>query len=362
MTRPLVRSGRDRRGVIVVKVTLLMIPMVGMLALTIDYGMLLKERTDLQCAADAAALAAVRELVPDPSGIQQTATVRSMARQYGAANIKNIVQFQIHDADIEIGRFDPATIYTSLSLLNDGTLDTVRVTVRRDASANSPVQLMFARVLGYTDADLIATATAVLQRATHLHVGDGVLPFGVSDVTWNNTAFGQTFRIYNDGKIQNSSGQTIPGNWGTVDIGNTDNSTSELSDQIRNGLRQSDLDALKNDGRIPTNQYIETAVPLTVQGDTGLSAGLKLAMDDVVGQFRFVPVYDQVSDNGNNAQYDVIGWGVVKVIGSNFAGNKNTYVELEKTFAYVSKLTPQRNLANTSGIIAGAFTTPVLVE
>ena len=50
-----------RRGAILALVALLMVPLFAMLAFAVDYGYLLKVRTDLQRTADAAALAAVQE-------------------------------------------------------------------------------------------------------------------------------------------------------------------------------------------------------------------------------------------------------------------------------------------------------------
>ncbi len=139
-----------------------------MVAFSIDYGYLLWHQSELQRSADAAALAAVIDLQPAADGTQDLATVKSTARTYANLNISQGASssgFSVPDADIETGRYDTSTVYSSLSLLSSGTHDTVRVTLRRDTTANSPVSLFFARVIGINQTDVTATAAASLQKA-----------------------------------------------------------------------------------------------------------------------------------------------------------------------------------------------------
>jgi hypothetical protein len=103
-----------------------------------------------------------------------------------------------------------------------------------------------------------------------------------------------------------------------VDIGGTDNSTNDLSDQILTGLRQKDLDALFADGRISNNQFIDATQPISVQADPGLSSGLKAAVEAVHGQLRYMPIYEAVGGgDGNNPEYQIVEWGLVRVVNSN---------------------------------------------
>ena len=64
------RRKGQRRGAIAVLTALMMTFLVGMVAFAVDYGYLVKVRTDMQRAADAAALAAVQDLVPSTNGMQ----------------------------------------------------------------------------------------------------------------------------------------------------------------------------------------------------------------------------------------------------------------------------------------------------
>ena len=354
------KSSNERRGVVAVNVAVLLIPIMAFLALALDCGYLLNIRTELQSAADAAALAAVRELVPNAIGEQDTNKVKATARTYAQGNMNNS-SFKINDADIQIGRYDPSKIYSKVSFLSGGPYDTVRITVRRDHTANSAVRLYFARVIGIPECDVSATATAVLPRTGVFHVGDGVLPFAVTTKVWDNADFGDQFTTYGD-KVVDAYGKTIPGNRGTVDIGKSNNSTSDASDQILKGLRQSDLDALYAGGRIPNNKYIDTALPITVQADPGLSSGLKSAVQAIHGQLRYMPIYESAGGNGNNAQYQIVKWGQVKVVSSNWNGSKNTYIVFQKTKAYDGKMAPVSDLSQTTNTIDGVYAYPTLVE
>ena len=345
----------------IVLMSIMLIPLLALVALAVDYGNLCMVRTDLQRSADMAALAAVRDLVPDANGNQDLAKVRATVRQYAAANVSNVENFTVLDSDIQFGRYEPSTVYTNFTMHNNGILDTVKVTLRRDSTANSPVTMFFARIFGVNSGNVTATATAVLQKASVLYPGSDILPFAVHSDVWNGQSMGAIWSIYGDGHIEDNNGNNIPGNWGTVDIGAENNSTSELSDQILNGLRQQDLDALYSDSRIPTSEYIDSTAPWFAQADTGLSAGLKHAVRAVHGHTKILPIYSSVAGNGNNAEFHVVAWGVVKVVTSGWQGN-NKHVTVQKAYTYDGRLRAPVDLSNTTGVIVGAYTTPVLVQ
>jgi len=70
------RRRRSRRGAVVVLAAVLLVVMVGMIAFAVDVGFITVARTELQGAADAAALAGVSKL---PEGVSQA---RNTAEQY----------------------------------------------------------------------------------------------------------------------------------------------------------------------------------------------------------------------------------------------------------------------------------------
>ena len=362
-TKRTAQNQKSRRAVIAVFAALLMVPLFGMVAFSVDFGYLQKTHASLQRAADAASLAAVRDLIPNPDGTQDLAAVRATVRQFVRDNITEVNNFVVLDSDIEIGRYDPNTVYTNFTILNDGIFDTVRVTLRRDSQANAPVPLFFARVIGVDNHDVTATATAALQKASVILPAGDVLPFSVRENIWDMQDPGSQWNVYGDGRITDDLGNLIPGNWGTVDIGDSNNSTADISGQIIQGLRQHDLDALYAEGRISSNTELDSTNAWLSQAETGMSTGIKDAVRQVHGQTRIIPIYDSVMGGGNNADFNVVKWGVVEVVGSNWAGAQNSSVTLRKVFTYNgSTLRAQPDLSNTDNLIDGAFTTPVLVE
>ena len=168
-----------------VMAALLMTALVGLIAFSVDYGYLLKVRTDLQPSADASALAAVQDLIRKPDGTQDLDKARATVRDYVGDNLSD-TSFQVANSDIQIGRYDPQSIYSGVSLLSSGTFDTVRVTLRRDGGVNAAVPLFFARLLGLQNAAVVATATAVLQKGEYMEPGVEILPFATPLDLWNS--------------------------------------------------------------------------------------------------------------------------------------------------------------------------------
>src|SRR4029077_18354334 len=112
------------------------------------------------------------------------------------------------------------------------------------------------------------------------------------------------------------------GNFGTVDIGNDNNSTADLSRQIRFGINESDL------------AYIGGALQLgpdgtlLLNGDTGISAAIKDDLESVKGQPRAICIYSTVTGNGNNAMYTIVGFVGVRIMKVKLTGNPK-YVTIQ---------------------------------
>src|SRR5262245_35121272 len=91
MLRNRKRRPKDRRGTILVLSAILMVAMLAMIAFAVDVGYLQVARTQLQQAADSAAIAATMELVDKgmtstPDLTAETASARQIAVQYAASN------------------------------------------------------------------------------------------------------------------------------------------------------------------------------------------------------------------------------------------------------------------------------------
>lgn len=353
----------NRNGAVAAFFALLLIPMLALVALCVDYGYLLVVKTDLQRAADATVLAAVRDLIPAPDGSQDIDQVKDTIRTYARLNV-GAATFAVRNQDIRIGRYDPATIYDNLVIREDGIYDTVQVTLRRDSLANNPVSLFFARIIGITDSEVAATATAVLQKARSLPPGTDILPIVVPESSWYAQTYDQDWSIYGSGKILNDEGNEIPGNFGTLDIGSSNNSTSDLVDQINNGISDSDLGSLYGNDRIDNSTHIGGNEQFWSNADTGLSVGMKSAINANHGETKLVPIINAVSnETGNNLEYLVVGWGVVQLMGSEWSGGPDARnITIKKAFMYDKDLAPNPDLSDTVDIIEAAYTSPVLVD
>ena len=354
------RRGRSRRGNAVVFVGMMLPVMCGFIALAVDYGFLLYVQADLQRSADHAVLAAVRDLEPSYDGSQDLSQVRATLREFAELNAGHAIS--ILDDDIKIGRFNPLTVYTEFEILNDGIFDTVVLTLRRDDLANSSVSLFFAKLFGNQTTGVSVTSTAVLQKARLLTEGADILPVGIPKSVWDAQLENSIWSIYGNGKIEDESGNEIPGNWGTVNVGSDSNSTSALVDQINVGLMQEDLDSLAENGRIPTNEYIDSQEEITLSGDPGFSAGIKSAVIAAHGQSKLVPLFDHLEGWGGNLNYDIVGWGVIQVVNSTWQGSNKSSITIRKSYLYDGDLRPHTDLGEVENLIKNAYTSPVLVE
>src|SRR5262249_8418840 len=99
------------------------------------------------------------------------------------------------------------------------------------------------------------------------------------------------------------------GNFGTVDLGAANNSTADLARQILYGVNADDLSHFANN----TIQLDPATGTLNLQGDTGVSAGVKDELTSIIGQPRIIPLYSTVSGPGNNANYPIVGFAGITI-------------------------------------------------
>ena len=114
-----------------------------MLALSVDVSYSIRKHDELQRAADFAALAGARELVPDADGQQSIEKVNERIRDVAQSRLSSLSDFSVLQDDISIGRYEKSTAYTNFTISQTGTFDTVKVTLRRDGNANNPLPLFF---------------------------------------------------------------------------------------------------------------------------------------------------------------------------------------------------------------------------
>lgn len=172
------RETRPReKGFVMVIVAASLVALLGFAALVTDVGLLYWVRASLQNAADAAVLAGIRYLPDQPTQAE------SVARDYAARN--------------GVGPPDGAV---TVEVLDQASR--LRVTTSRT------VNLLFGRVLGFTQSAVGARASARIGAVREV---DGALPFGVER---QNFEYGAVYTLkYSPGS------EPAPGNFGLLALG-----------------------------------------------------------------------------------------------------------------------------------------------
>jgi Flp pilus assembly protein TadG len=349
LRHPLSGMHRDRRGNVLVMTCLLMVGMIAFVALAVDVGYLYTVRNELQRTADASAIAAAWELVENDTMDSDFCVddlhtnARSTAAQFAALNKVGNSEPGLGTDDVFVGYMaNPQDPADPLVTAQPGVLpNAVQVRVRRTDEQNGEVSLFFARALGFDKQSMKAQATAALvQGFSGFHApGDGsnldFLPFALDVDTWNALTQGggsDNWRYDKESKCVFAGcdginevnlypqGTGSPGNRGTVDIGGANNSTSDLSRQIREGISAEDMADLASSGR--SLEFTEGK--LTLNGDTGISAGVKDDLVHIKGEPRIIPIFESCIGPGNNAEYTIVKFVGVRVMDVKLTGSMSS--------------------------------------
>jgi hypothetical protein len=142
----------SRRGNVVVLFALLIVLIIGMLAFSIDVGYIMLIRTQLQSAADSAALAAASQMG------ESDELVLAEAREFAAYQHVAAEPVELGDDDIQYGNWDSATrSFTQTAEVGNA----IRVIARRDDTTNGEAPLFFARIFGRNSFPTQASAVAM---------------------------------------------------------------------------------------------------------------------------------------------------------------------------------------------------------
>lgn len=235
-------SGRSRQsGAAAVLVALLMVVFLGIAALALDVGYLYVVRTELQNAADAAALAGAGRLYPRSitgaviSVVPPDWGAAEAAADYPQAPANRAGGVTLTDYEVRTGYWNlvSGTLKSPLSAQGPQDAPAVQVTVRRSGAENSgPVPLFFARALGIGTAGVSATATAVTACPGVAYPG-ALFPIAIRrSVADRASEFGSrssTIRIGSDYHYPADDA----GQWTSFDVDAND--VTYIRDLIRNG-------------------------------------------------------------------------------------------------------------------------------
>lgn len=344
MSQRIVR--RPRKGNILMLSAIMMVMMMAMLAFAVDIGYLCVAREELQRSADAAALAGAWELVdPEaPAGDRDYSDLGdnayTSAGNFAALNPVLTQAPRVRVGDVKVGFMqNPTDSTASMDLSGLHAPNVVRVNLRRDGVQNDRVPLFFARFMGFDSAVAEAQATAALLTNFNgfQTPSDGsnldLLPFALDLTTWTALLAGvgqdnfrwnaATNRLESghDGILEVNlypQGTGSPGNRGTVDIGSNNNSTADIARQILTGISSRDLSY--HGGKLQFNSQGK----LFLNGDTGISAGVKDELASIIGKVRIIPIFESVAGPGNNASYTIVQFAGVRILAVKLTGSNTT--------------------------------------
>lgn len=362
------RGKRARHGGILVLAAAAMLIVLGCTAFAVDLGFIALSKSQLQSAADAAALGAALEF-----DILANQSVVDGAARNGAVELAALHRAGGYDsvlldsaADLQIGQavWNPTSHLFESNFTSGLTpFNLVKVTARLKqiemtsdgSTVDRRVPLFFARVFGHQTAEIEATATAAVLPGVGFRVETnsskraGILPFALDEQTWLNLLNGigpdqykydaETGQVStgSDGALEvnlypEGSSSLPPGNRGTLDFGAPDNSTSDIARQITEGLNADDMALLGGELRTDLG-------PLSINGDTGISSGFKEELAAIKGQPRALPLFTQVSGPGNNATYTIVRFVGVRIVDVKLTGG-NKYVKVQPAHFIDSTVIP----------------------
>jgi Flp pilus assembly protein TadG len=339
-----------RKGNIVVLAVVMIAILCGFCAFAIDCGLLTLARTEAQNAADASALAAGSKLVEGLKSDKLRKNISSFhnsvleeAILFAKLNKLNGSQAQIiSQEDVVIGTLkDPSNPSAGVVSADILVSNALQVTIRANRSRNNAVRFFFAPVLGTEQGD--SEARAVVKFASRL---GGVktssttpisllIPFVFEMANWRyqvDLGYGGDSWSYDESTgLVTTGADGVPeftfypvgsgsGNWGTIDIGDGGNSSTDLERQILEGVNETDLTEFSGAFTIDPNVGY-----LNVNGDTGIDANLDAPLKAIIGQPRIIPLFDSFTGTGNNVYYRVVGFAGIRVMDVCLQGG-NKYV------------------------------------
>jgi Flp pilus assembly protein TadG len=344
-----------RRGAAILTAVLAVF-FIGIVALGVELGYLFMNYGQLQTCADSGALAGAQVLMNDgrvkstPEYSTGQSNARSNSVQFAGYNRVG-VDFPVVDpnssngsnGDVVIGYLaDPADPDCQLDTSDQSKFNAVQVRVRKNSSLNGKVPAFFSRLWGNTGVDVVGKATAVMPasivgfQVTSETENAGVLPFAIKKTSWDALLAGtgsDDWRYDAAGNVVSGSDGILEmsmfpidngasGNSGTVDIGNSNNSTADLSRQIRYGISASDL------AYIGGALQLGSDGTLILNGDTGISAAIKDDLESIKGKPRSICIYSTVSGPGNNAMYTIVGFVGIRIMKVKLTGSPK-YVTIQ---------------------------------
>lgn len=337
--------------------------LLGVAALTIDVGQVYSARTELQRAADSAALAGASVYITDMmmtvrqgtggsgalNGVKALAA--TYANQFSEMNNTLGAPTRIETGDIKSGWLNlnsaSDTIHTNPAPRD---FNAVFVMVRRSdadgANLNGSVPLFFSGIFGRYVTDASASAVAVLDdRVTGFQPGTpgaaNLLPFTISEEAYlSELAGGGDTYAWNDGTNTVSdgsdgireirlypyplSGNTFSegdGNFGVLNIGTGNQGVSVERNQILGGVPPSDFQIEIGTSDPTFFDSSGNQITYDMTGSPGLEVTLESTIEQLEGQIVGFFLHNGVVLDGANATYTITDLRFGRVMDIRLKGN-----------------------------------------
>lgn len=363
------QNGSRRRALVLAFTAVCLIFLLGFASLAVDIGHGYAIKAKLQNTADAAALAGAGALFSDELILKTYDPKPDIIEDVQEYTLKNAEAYKLTDNtsgslltacgdDIVIGHITDPTDETEGIDTAHPTINAVEVTLRRDSHCNGPVSTFFAGLIGMSEMNISAAATAYYDdRFAGFFppptTPGPLTPFSISktyyeeqlaapqdNLSWNPTT--QTvqtgsdgigeIKIYTDkqkGKDKKEDEDTglddLPdggaGNYGTLHVGLQGNGTSDLGAQIQDGITQQQVTDALGTGELRFIDEDGGALTYELPGNPGISAGLSSYIEGRVGDVIAFFIHDNVSSGGSNAQFHIVGIAFGRLVEVNLHGS-----------------------------------------
>jgi hypothetical protein len=207
--------------------------------------------------------------------------------------------------------------------------------MRRDSSANSPLGLFFAPVLGMDNLNVNASAGATLYGGVINSFKTGTMNSGMLPLTydvndWN--AFLATGKDPDGSITKDANGNPSlvvypsiksTGNFGLLSLNDSHVGASTMANWIHNGVPSADIQALINNNLVPISAHSPTAWDWN--GENGFKASNVMDVNQHAGKTFILPLftpastspYEAGAGNGSHYNYNIVQFVGVKIMQSN---------------------------------------------
>jgi len=321
----------NQNGSVLVLTTICLTLIMMAVAMTIDIGWMTASKSQLQNAADSAALAGAAQLVDEdalkgtPDQADDVISARDFAQEFAGYNEAAQVSLQLdrNDGNLADGGIIAGYLQNPLDMdslfQSEGIsqFNSVKVTAKLAQDINGPLALLMGTFDGPSSVAISTHAIATIDdRIAGFSLGAGetlpMLPFATYEGTWNAATDGASdqdnFRVVNGVVSAGSDGIPeitlypykyyvgIPGtrgNVGTIFVAAII-SSSYVDNQILNGMNQQDLAAV--DGLEMTDEG-SGDFSKWLPGENWMSSTWHTKLRSIKGQTRIMPLFRSFSSS-----------------------------------------------------------------